>query len=475
MFRKLIRTLLIPFCLFIDSHSSLLSQNKDNVRLIKDEKEQERLISYTEIDNIILKNNQELKSLNELVSSAKFNLNSNLAKRNPTLDFTATGLPQYQTGRTYNSNSGKTKTSQFSANPSLRLKLDLIDPLRGNEIKTAKLNYEIAQNNYTIKKRDLIQEAKRRYHELQKSFQDVLNRKVALDLSIQSLKDAQSKLETGIGTKFEVLEANAQLTRDKQLLNEKQIQQKINKIALQEILNIKEDFHTEKTQDLIGYWNYDLKTNLNNALDSNLSLKNINLQEKIKQNQANNFLNANKPKIFISNTFSSNFTKGDSLTSTFIDNDEYGSSYTNTISLNFSWNIFDGGQNKNSFKSQKDAAKGDKFSFLNLKNILKTDINRAHLTLKLNQAKILSSLNELSSTKESLRLARLRYEVGISTLKDVLIRQKELSDAMSKKIDAIYEYNLNLDQLVRLTSLKINKNCIDKSINNNPVDSICDI
>ena len=60
-------------------------------------------------------------------------------------------------------------------------------------------------------------------------------------------------------------------------------------------------------------------------------------------------------------------------------------------------------------------------------------------------------------------------------MKDVLIRQKELSDAMSKKIDAIYEYNLNLDQLARLTSLKINKNCIDKSINNNPVDSICDI
>ena len=60
-------------------------------------------------------------------------------------------------------------------------------------------------------------------------------------------------------------------------------------------------------------------------------------------------------------------------------------------------------------------------------------------------------------------------------MKDVLIRQKELSDAMSKKIDAIYEYNLNLDQLVRLTSLKINKNCIDKSINNNPVESICDI
>jgi len=246
MHSKLIRTFLIPFFLFFDSNNALFSQNKDETKLInstkEQEKEKENLISYTDINKIILNNNQELQSLNELVLSAKFNLNSKLAKRNPTLDFNVNGLPQYQAGRTYNSNSGNTKTSQLSVNPSLRLKLDLIDPLRGNEIKIAKLNYEVAQNNYDIKKRDLIQEARSRYHDLQKSYQDVLNKEITLDLSIQSLKDAESKLETGIGTKFEVLEANAQLTRDRQFLNEKKIQQKINKLSLKEILNIKENF-----------------------------------------------------------------------------------------------------------------------------------------------------------------------------------------------------------------------------------------
>ena len=477
MHRKLIRTFLIPFFLFFYSNNALFSQNKDETKLINSTKEKENLISYKDVNKIILNNNQELKSLNELVLSAKFNLNSKLAKRNPTLDFNVNGLPQYQAGRTYNSNSGNTKTSQLSVNPSLRLKLDLIDPLRGNEIKIAKLNYEVAQNNYDIKKRDLIQEARRRYHDLQKSYQDVLNKEITLDLSIQSLKDAESKLETGIGTKFEVLEANAQLTRDKQFLNEKKIQHKINKLALKEILNIKEDFNIEKKQAIKGYWTYDLETNLKNGLQSNLSLKNTSIQEKIKQNQAKNFLNANKPKIFISNTFSSSFTKGDSSTFTVIDSDEYGSSYTNTISLNFSWNIFDGGQNKNSYKSQKASANAENFSYVNFQNILKANINKAHLNLKLNQAKILSTLEEVSSTEESLRLSRLRYEVGISTLKDVLIRQKELSDARSKNIDAVYKYNLNLDQLERLTFLKINTNCTDQSIDesNDQPYSICDI
>ena len=93
------------------------------------------------------------------------------------------------------------------------------------------------------------------------------------------------------------------------------------------------------------------------------------------------------------------------------------------------------------------------------------------------RSKILSTLDEVSSTKESLRLSRLRYEVGISTLKDVLLRQKELSDARSKNIDAIYNYNLNLDQLERLTFLKINNDCTHPSIDkiNNQPSSICDI
>ena len=83
-----------------------------------------RFISYSDINDIILNNNHELKSLYELVLSSQFNLKSNLAKRNPSLDFTANGIPQYSTGKTYNSNSSNTKTSQFSANPSLTLKLD---------------------------------------------------------------------------------------------------------------------------------------------------------------------------------------------------------------------------------------------------------------------------------------------------------------------------------------------------------------
>ena len=177
MLRRFIKPILFfPLCLYINFQEALLSESKNNIEEILQEKEDQIFIKFSDIDSITLKNNQELKTLENLVTSSSFNLSSKIAKRYPKLDLQATGLPKYVAGKNYNSVSPTTKTSQFSANPSLNIKLDLIDPLRGSEIKIAKDNYAIAKNNYEIKKKDLVQEAKSRYHKLQKSYQDIKNK-----------------------------------------------------------------------------------------------------------------------------------------------------------------------------------------------------------------------------------------------------------------------------------------------------------
>jgi len=312
MLRRVINPiLLLPLTLSINSFNVLSSETKNYIDNILEEKSNITFVDYQEIEKLVL-NNQELKSLQNLVASASFNLSSQIAKRYPSLDFQANGLPKYVSGQQYSNNSETLKTSQFSANPSLNIKWDLIEPLRGYEIKIAKENLKIAQNNYEIKKKDLIKEARFRYHKYKKSFQDIQNKKFTLDLSTTSLGNAKAKLDAGIGTKFEVLEAEAQLSRDKQSLNGKKIEHEINKISLKEILNINGDFESNNEQNLIGFWNHRLNKNINEGLDQNLSLKNLLLQKSIKNSQANSFLAQNKPNIYISNTFSSTFSKGDS-------------------------------------------------------------------------------------------------------------------------------------------------------------------
>ena len=136
---------------------------------------------------------------------------------------------------------------------------------------------------------------------------------------------------------------------------------------------------------------------------------------------------------------------------------------------------FNGGQNRNAYKSKISDAKSEEYAYKNLKNVLTTNISKAYLNLKLNEEKIISSLKEIESSVESVRLSRLRYDVGISTLKDVLVRQSELSNAKSVIINARYNYNLNLDELERLTFLEISKNCLNTNNRLKDTETICNI
>ena len=82
MLRKLIPSILIlPFFLNFPYYKTL-AKGKDNI-ILKSENEDEKIITYEQIGRILLDNNQELKSLDKLLSSSTFNLASKIGKRYP--------------------------------------------------------------------------------------------------------------------------------------------------------------------------------------------------------------------------------------------------------------------------------------------------------------------------------------------------------------------------------------------------------
>ena len=92
----------------ITSQKSTLSSTKNNIERseiddVLEEKEDQIFIDYKEIEKIILQN-EELKSLKELVKSSNFNLSSKISKKYPSLDLQASGFPKYVSGKNYNSN-----------------------------------------------------------------------------------------------------------------------------------------------------------------------------------------------------------------------------------------------------------------------------------------------------------------------------------------------------------------------------------
>ena len=105
MLRRVINPfLLLPLTLSINNFNVLSSEIKNYIDNVLEEKSNITFVNYQEIEKLIL-NNQELKSLINLVDSASFNLSSQIAKRYPSLDFQANGLPRYVAGKKYNSKS----------------------------------------------------------------------------------------------------------------------------------------------------------------------------------------------------------------------------------------------------------------------------------------------------------------------------------------------------------------------------------
>ena len=83
MLRRVINPILfLPLALSINPFNVRASDTKNYIDNVLEEKPNITFIDYQEIEKLIL-NNQELKSLQNLVSSASFNLSSQIAKRYP--------------------------------------------------------------------------------------------------------------------------------------------------------------------------------------------------------------------------------------------------------------------------------------------------------------------------------------------------------------------------------------------------------
>ena len=428
-------------------------------------------VNLNQLETILINNNRTIKIYLEKVDQAKSILKSSLSSWYPTLSLTANGLPKYFSSKNYNeSNLIKDTTSkQWSSSINAQIKWDLINPARVPEIASARDSFEKSKYTYSIILRDLKLEAKKRYFNLQKTNEEIKVANKSIESSTVGLRDAEIRFESGIGTKLEVLEAKTQLARDQQLLNTKVAEQKIGQRALAEILNLHEDVTPliGSQTKLIGIWDTTLEESIIAAYNMREELNNILLDISISNNDANSALAAGKPKISIVNTFTSTFNKGElNQISPNINNES--SSFSNTIGLNASWYIFDGGNSKSLYKFNKSKSEEAKLNFSKKRAQIRKEVEEVFFKLESAKLNISASYSGVLSSRESLRLAKLRYKSGIATQREVVNNQRDLTDSNVRYIVAITNYNILLAELSRKTGLDNIKPCDIKVNEANP-------
>jgi len=417
-------------------------------------------IKIEDIKEILINNNQQLKATQKGIASDKAFLRSVIASRYPTLSLSANGLPKYLQSKSYISNSLDYSSKQLSSSISAQVKWDLIDPSRSPQIAAARDKFEQSKHTYSIILRDLHLAALNRYYNLQRSDEEIKIANKSLESSKVGLKDAEAKFESGVGSKLEVLEAKTQVARDQQLLNIKNGQQKTNQRSLAEILNLPHHITPiiGSPKKIMGFWDTTLEESIIAAYSFREELDNILLDISISNSNANAAMAYRKPKISLVNTFTSSFTKGD-VNSFSPSMENSSSSISNTIGLNATWNILDGGRSKELYKYNKFKAEEAESKFAVQRAKIRREVEETFFKLESSYLNISSTFAEVLSARESLRLAKLRYKAGMATQREVVNNQRDLTDAEVRYVISITSYNGYLAELQRRTGLDKIKAC----------------
>jgi len=434
---------------------------------------QVRIVDYrplrlNQVEKLVEVNSPLLKAIASQVEQAKSNLRAQISAWYPTLNLSTSGFPSRDFGSrtTRYTNSFATlnnpnyqdiyKESQiYGAGASVRFNWDLINPQRVPQIAAARDQFEKAKNQYLITLRELRLQAASAYFQLQYSDDQVRIGKSATQSSSVNLRDARARLQAGVATKLDVMEAETQLARDQQKLTEGMLQQAIARRDLARLLDLPQNV-TPTAADpstLLGVWQPSLQESIVAAYAFREELSNLILDVSIANSNANNALGNIQPtlSVFGNSGWDKRFDDGNGSGS---ENLGYNvESIIKEAGLNIKWNLFDGGRSAAQARQQRQLATENTYKFSTQRDQIRFDVEQAYYNLQAQIRNLITTSRQVLSTRESLRLARLRFQAGVGTQRNVVDSQRDTTTAEVDYSRAVTTYNTNVAQLKRRTGL----------------------
>lgn len=414
-----------------------------------------RPLSLAEVENLAQVNNPNLKAVAIQVDEAQASLRAQIALWYPTLQLTASSLPTYTSGQQSASlSTNDTFTSRWALASSLTAQWALINPQRVPQIAAARDAFEKAKNQYLIGLRDLRLQASQAYFDLQFSDDSVRIGQESVRASIVSLKDARARYQAGVATKLEVLQAETQLARDQQLLTEGLAQQAVARRTLAALLDLPQTITptAKEPARVLGSWIPSLQESIVASYAFREELDQVILDISIANSQANAALGAVQPFLNIVNTLSAGRYSGQ-LQVTSDTPSSNGWAVDNAIGLNLSWRLFDGGAASAQARQQKLLAQENRYRFASRRDAIRQEVEESFYTLLKNDRNISTTSREVVTSREALRLTRLRFQAGVTTQREVVDSQRDLTQAEVRYAQAVTNYNKTLAQIRRRTGL----------------------
>ncbi len=417
-----------------------------------------RPLSLAQVENLAEVNNPNLKAIASQVDQAQSNLRAQISQWYPNLNLEANSLPIYNDGQTRNRlRDGSTvllNGDRWAAAASITAQWSLINPQRNPTIAAARDQFERAKYQYVIALRDLRLQAAQAYFDLQQADDQVRIGQESVRASLVSLRDSRARFQAGVATKLEVLEAETQLARDQQLLTTALASQSVARRALASLLDLPQTV-TPTAQDpsrVLGVWQPSLQESIVAAYAFREELDQVLLDISIANSQANAALAEVQPFLNIFAGFEGGWFDGNQPV---VGNRDVvsGGNYDTTVGLNLSWRLFDGGAAAAQARQNRQLAQENTFRFAQRRDAIRLEVEDSFYELEKNNRNITTTAREVISARESLRLARLRFQAGVTTQREVVDNQRDLTNAEVRFSNAITDYNKRLAELRRRTGL----------------------
>ncbi|MFN6460594.1 MAG: TolC family protein [Nostoc sp. DedVER02] len=308
-------------------------------------------------------------------------------------------------------------------------------------IQAAEEQLRVDQLNVETQSSTISLNATTQYYDLQQADEQVRINRAAVANAQASLRDTQAREQAGVGTRFDVLQAQVNLANAQQELTNAISQQQIARRQLATTLSLSEsvDITAADPVQLAGLWPQTLEESIVRAFQNRPELQQQLAQRNIYEQQRRQALSQLGPQISLVGSYNllDRYDDGVSVT------DGYSAGLQGTLSL------FDGGAARaRAAQSRANIAIAES-QFGSQRDLIRFDVEQYYSQLQSNLNNVQTSSVALNQAREALNLARLRFQAGVGTQTEVIAAENDLTRAEGNRVTAILDYNRALANLQR--------------------------
>jgi outer membrane protein TolC len=308
--------------------------------------------------------------------------------------------------------------------------IDISGTIRSG-VRTASLGLEAAQLEYERAKNDLILSVTNAYEGVARAQAFVVVAEEALKNSQERLRITQVQLDTGVAAQFDLLRAQTQVAQNEQAVIGARNTLDLAKANLNNILgrDLSHPVQIEEQSSLPP-----MEQELDALVQTAMQMRpEVQAAEKNIQIANRNIFNAKRgilPNLALSGQMDFNFN-----TSTF---NPRNSSFTALAVLSVP--VMDGGVTDARVEQARSDLKIAQITAAQIKEGVALEVRNAFLNLRDAKQKLEVAERGIAQATEGLRLARVRFEAGVSTPLEISDAEVAYTQAQTNRVNARYDY-----------------------------------